>query len=494
MPTNLEIDLEAEKRGLLPPEGQDRLKRARGLGLAPAPISGQPGPNYEALKAQELEKRKQAQQDPKNQSIGLSDIPRAVGAAIDVGGKAALAPEIVAKQAIQSGADALQSRYPESGPATALSKALKFGSEALPTSAGEAAAQVTGERLANPALKAATPIAKKAMGFMAEKLGGLSENTVRILEKRAPDVVKYARMGWEEANTQAASWAKKFQEAISSHVSDASDEYHAAVKTALGDKYGPDFKVNVKQALADTLALAKKEAGYGDTSPLNFADEAPQAKFLKIEQAVNSLENATPEQVYIFQKRLNKSIRDASGSLKGELIQLKGALVDALDSKIPEIQQGNTTIREALNLEKELSKVKNADDAVRVINTATRNKGKTFDAIMKLAGRSREATEALDQTIVASAGKEVSRWSRYLPNNGLLTGAGLAAYKAATLAGSSPIEAAGLSTIGAAATSPRLYGEAFNLGSKLAGKKLPQGLSTAALAALRARRQQEQQP
>lgn len=372
-------------------------------------------------------------------------------------------------------------------PSQVFSGALSAGSEM-------AQAEAMGQIAAGPGLALGKTIAKKGLGQMAEWFGGLSGDTIAMLEKNAPKVVEYARQGYKEASLAADVAARKFQDRLSSIMDRASEEYESNAITAVKDKYGPDYKINLSDGISPKIAEVKKEFGYGDESPLNFTDEADQKKFLKIEAAAKTLNNATPEEVRMFQKRLNDALKDAKGSFKGALGQIKGQVVSTLESTLPEIQKGNEAYKAGAQLRDDLSRVEKADVASRVINNALKAGGKTAEAINKFVDQDPQAREHLNDLMAATAAKPISRWSRFIPENGLKGGL-LAALADAMFRGGADItahpEIAATAAAGLVGSSPRLYGEGFNLLSKVPETMSPR--IPAGLEALRRARKKENQ-
>lgn len=375
-------------------------------------------------------------------------------------GAGAFGPEFAAKNAIMEVAGGLEANHPH------VSGALKFAADAIPTSVPQRVGMALGGKAMEEFAAAAKPVAQGAISVLSEKLGGVSHDAANLLEKNAPLVLHYARLGADKASESAAAASKGFQKSVGHFMDEVSDKYEQVAIQGVKDKYGEGWRTNLQKALGDALVYARQEIGYGD--PKGFADETGEKTFQKIARVIDESKDATPDDVFKFQKRLNMALRSAQGkdsSLTAALGRIKGDLVKHLENTMPEIQQGNSIYRAGKELEEGLSKVTNADAAVRVINTALRNKGATRDAIVALTKRFPEAQGHLDDMLAASAGKEYAAWSRYLPNNGLLGSVMLgigAGAKEMGAAKSLPYVAGA-----AAATSPRLYAEMGGLAARL---------------------------
>lgn len=427
------------------------------------------------------------------------------------------APKIV-KGGIQEGAAALKAAAPGSRTAAGTAAAVDFAANVIPTGPGELAAQVAGERYAAPALKAVgkalNPVAKKAVGFMAEKFGGLADDTTALLSKNAPAVMKYARQGVDAATEAAAAAAKSVKNNIDKYVDEAGQKYAEAIDNLVtsNPKYN-NLRVDLPRLTGKTIEKVRQDFGFADSSArlpnLNLVDaggkavQAAQGGVQRVGKAAADVDLfnefagqfqrvMTPTQAYLLQKDLSYAIRANAGKpISAALGKLKTAAVQAFDATLEgsPLETVNKGYRAAMTLADDLAKVSNADNAVTVINTAFKNRGETRDALNAIAKASPGVQAAIDDMFAATAGKQVAHWTAQLPPTGAkaLYQMGLGASGAAVL--SNPIT--GIPAAGAymAATSPRVYGEAFNLLSKTA-PKLPKGSTTAALAALRARRKE----
>lgn len=465
------------------------------------------GDDYYATKAKAVAARNKF-----TQSQPQASLPQlAKGAAQLTSGMAFAGPQIL-KGGIQDGAAALKEAFPKSKVASGTAAAVDFASNAIPVTPGELALQATGERYAGPALKAAgkalNPVAKKALGFMAEKFGGLAADTTALLETNAPAVVKYARMGADGAAEAAASAAKTVKAHIDDYVNKAGDAYQQAVDAlvAQNPSYN-NLRVDMPRIAGKTINKIRQDFQFPDQAALlpNLQMVGPSGQPIQAAQGV--IQNVgkaasdvdlfnefaaqftkpmTPTQAYVLQKNLSYAIRSNAGKpIAAALGQMKKAAVDAFDATIggTPLQGINKGYRAAMTLAEDLSKVSNADNAVTVINNAFRNKGETRDALQAISKLSPGVEAALGDMFAATAGKQVASWSRFLPNNGLAGAAMIEGINAAKHGlGSVPYVAAA-----GAVTSPRLYGEGFNLLSKNL-PNLPRGSTTAALAALRSSR------
>lgn len=452
------------------------------------------------------------------QSQPQASLPQlAKGVAKLTSGMAFAGPEIV-KGGIQEGAAALKEAFPKSKVASGAAAAVDFAANAIPVTPGELALQAAGERYAGPALKVAgralNPVAKKAVGFMAEKFGGLSNEVTKLLEDSAPAVMKYARQGVDAATEAAAAASKAVKVHIENFADKAGDAYRDAIEKIV--QQNPSYnaiRIDMQRLAGGVVDSVRQDFGFPDTSAslpnLQLLDasgraiQAAQGTIERVGKAASDVDlfnaftaqfkkSMTPTQAYLLQKDLSYAIRaNADKPIAAALSQLKKAAVQAFDSVVQNtpLSKVNADYRVAMTLAEDLSKVSNADNAVSVINTAFRNRSETRDALNTISKISPGVKKSLEDMFAATAGKQVAHWTAQLPPTGAkaLYQMALGASGAAIL--HNPVT--GIPAAGAymAATSPRVYGEAFNALSKEL-PKLPRGSATAALAALRARRKE----
>lgn len=469
------------------------------------------GEDYYATKAKAVAARNKFTQSQPAQSLP----ELAKGSAKLVSGMAFAGPEIV-KGGIQQGAAALKESFPTSKTASRTAAAADFAANAIPTNPGELAAQAVGERYAAPVAQAAgrvlNPVAKKAVGFMAEKFGGLSNDVTQMLEARAPDVMKYARQGVDAATEAAASAAKAVKAHIDNFADRAGDSYREAIEKLV--QQNPSYnsiRIDMQRLAGNAVESIRQDFGFPDNSTrlpnlqlLNASGRAVQAAQGTIERvgkaasdvdlfndfAAQFKKSMTPTQAYLLQKDLSYAIRaNAEKPIAAALTQLKRSAVQAFDSVVQDtpLSKINSDYRVAMTLAEDLAKVSNADNAVSVINTAFRNRSETRDALNTITSISPGVKKSLEDMFAATAGKQVAHWTAQLPPTGAKALYQMGIGGSGALIVHNPITGIPAAATYMAATSPRVYGEAFNALSK-GLPQLPKGTATAAIAALRARR------
>ena len=474
---------------------------------------GAPATDFKTAHATEMAKRAEAQKQP---PAGLGGVAKG---ALQTSSDMAFAAPKIAKAGVQAGAQALREAAPSSNVAAGAAAATDFASNVIPTTPGELAAQAVGERYAGPAIKAvgkaANPVAKKALGFMAEKFGGLSREVTTILEKRAPDVMRYARQGVEAAEESAAAAAKAVKAHIDDYAAKAGERYRAASDAIIATNPQLNtLRIDLARMTGDAVQGIRNEFGFPDQSarlpnrqivdPSGRAVAAAQGAISRVGKADADTElfnsfaamfknSLTPAQAYYLQLDLQQAAAANVGKPIAKALQaLKREVISASDGTFTgtALADMNKDYRGAMTLVDDLSKVANADNAVSVINSAFRNRSETRDALQAIAASSPQVQKSLDDLFAATAGKQVAHWTAQLPPTGAkaLYQVGLGASGAAVVANPALGIPSGAAYM--AATSPRVYGEAFNALSKTM-PKLPKGSSTAALAALRARRKEE---
>lgn len=439
----------------------------------------------------------------------LGPIGTLAGGAIGAVGGAALgaASGESARQAIAQGTAAAfpEERYPIQRPGQlmkALGGAAKEG----------AISEVTG-KVAGPVLNASKKVIKPILGFFANKLGGLSDFTIKSLEKNAPLVMKYARMGADAAKEAAAQHAKDFGEIIDRQAEEAGELYREILVKTIGDTKRYDLSKELRGAIESI----RKDFGYGEFAPPSSQGPAKKilgptgnvisivkpaatnagegiervshpdevAAFNEFASLAGRSKDVSAEQVYFFQRDLSNAIkRNAGKPIAAALAQLKKQVMPLL----PLMGGANAIYKGAQELSEELSRVVNADDKARAINSAFRNKGETRDAILSLISKDKVAKASADGVLAATAGSQASRYFRDLPHTGLAAGYGAAVGAGAHLVGANPLVGVPVAALGVAASSPRAYGGMYNIMSKDWG--LNRGATMAAIQALRKSREE----
>ena len=323
-------------------------------------------------------------------------------------------------------------------------------------------------------------------------------------------------MGADKAAEAAAAAAKSVKASIDAYVDKAGDEYAAAVDQLIAKNAAYNsLRVDLPRLAGKTVEKLRQDFGFADQSarlpnlqivgPGGQPIQAAQGAVQRVGKAAGDVDlfnefaaqfqrPMTPTQAYLLQKDLSYAIRANAGKpIAAALGKLKTAAVDAFDATI-----GNTPLsginkgyRAAMELAEELSKVSNADNAVTVINSAFKNRGETRDALAAIAKVSPGVQKSLDDMFAATAGKNVAHWTAQLPPTGAkaLYQMGLGASGAAVM--TNPVVGIPSAAAYMGATSPRVYGEAFNALTKTL-PNVPRGGPTAALAALRARRKEDE--
>lgn len=441
----------------------------------------------------------------------------AVGGGLAAIGGAALGSTAMesARQAVAQGTAAAfpEANYPIQRPGqlmNALGGAAKEG----------AMAEATGQ-VAGPVLNASKKVIKPILGFFGNKLGGLSDFTIKSLEENAPLVMKYARMGADKAKEAAAQHAKDFGTLIDRQAEKAGELYREILVKTIGDTK----RYDLSRELRGAIEAVRKDFGYDILPPkpmtghgipvdpalaprkilgptgdvvstvkpdlpdvgskierVSHPDEV--ASFNEFAALAGRSKDVSAEQVYYFQRDLSNAIkRNAGKPIAAALAQLKKSVMPLL----PTMGGANVIYRGAMELSEELSRVVNADDKARAINSAFRNKGETRDAILSLISKDKAAKASVDGVLAATAGSQASRYFRDLPHTGLAAGYGAAAGAGAHLVGANPLVGVPVAALGVAASSPRAYGGMYNIMSKDWG--LNRGASMAAVQALRAQRE-----
>lgn len=501
--TTPSVSPEAQVPGMFPYEEEKKIwDQANAQGL-----------DYYQAKQKVLEARNKYTQSQKSGGIGEN-----ISGASGVVAGTALAPLGLAKQGVEASGESLQKKFPDSAIASGLGKALKFGAGAIPTTplqvAGQAGVELAAPSLAEGANKLREP-AKKVVGWFAQKFGGVASDTLKLLEDRAPEVVQYARQGYEAATKAATNAGKEIQGHIEQYAQKAGEEYRKAVESVIqkNPQYN-NIRIDLQRTAGDAIQKIRDDFGFPDSSKrlsnLKIVDsagvpvQAAQGAINRIgkSEADTNLFNEfvdqtkkllTPTQAYYLQRDLSDAIRSNQGKpIAAALGQLKSQVINGFDASINGTPLGgiNKGYRVAMTLAEDLSRVANSDNPLQVIKSAFSRDTNTADALGDLFSKSPQAKAAWEKAQVADAGAKISAWSRHVnPNTGasLLPAAAISGI--VKTAGAGVPAALGAGALEFAATSPRLYGEGFNLLSKNVPSAASKSAALAALAALRQRNQ-----
>jgi len=295
--------------------------------------------------------------------------------------------------------------------------------------AGEAALQGLGAKYLPPITKAVGTgiaatgefIGKKVLAPLAASTAGLSNEAMEAMIQSPSTVIKHIGIKPE----QIAGYAKAFQETVAENVRRAGNAYKEIIENQVrkNPAYLESFKSDFPRVMSDTLKKAREDFGYG--IPGRFTNEQEANTFNTLADHIGQkMRNPTAEELYFLQKDLNHLIKQNVGKPLGAAVkQVRTKLMGYLDDKIPEIKEANAIYRTAMELEEDLSKVTNADNAVTIIKSAFKNKTRTGDALLESADKIAGAREAIEGVLKGSAGKEFSPWIRSLPQTGFATGA-----------------------------------------------------------------------
>lgn len=426
----------------------------------------------------------------------------------------ALAPLGLAKKGIESVGQGIQDKFPDSMTAKVAGGAVKFGANAIPSTPLQIAGQAGADLAAPVVIDKMREPAKKIVGWFAQKFGGVADDTLKMLESRAPEVVQYARQGYEKATKAATNAGKEIQGHIEDYANQAGEEYRKAVEAIV--KANPQYnnlRIDLNRMIGGSVDRIRNDFGFADQSArlpnLQLVDssgktvQAAQGAVTRVgksegdtalfnEFAAQAKNQMTPTQAYYLQRDLSDAIRSNIGKpIAAALAQLKKEVVGAFDSSVANtpIATTNKNYRIAMTLGEDLAKVGNADNPLQVVKSAFSRDTNTADALSEFFAKSPAAKAAWDKAQVADAGAKISAWSRHVAPG---TGASLLPHAAiaeiAHVGGASIPGALATGTATFAATSPRLYGEAFNGLSKDIPGSVARGGATAGIAALRAMR------
>lgn len=323
---------------------------------------------------------------------------------------------------------------------------------------------------------------KERIGSMAGDIRGALSGAVEASEQVYRDIVsELSKPRTQNIKPPASGLSKEY----SLRGYGLADSIPAADDMAVhagGEKryFGPENKINLKEGLSSRLNEIEESFGfnapptspksepakaieifdqYGNTAsrqvqqrPVNMIPEGSVkrivskqdvALFKEFKDLAGQLENATPKQVYFYQRDLNRAIRDHEGKdIAGALGELKTTVNDVIEKnadKLPELVKANKAWSYAQELAQETRGFMKSEDMIQYVKDAySANKydssrrrmleevGKKVPAIGQIIGEARAAI----------AGEQLSPMYRGLPQTGAGTGIvtmGIAAAKAPPL-------------------------------------------------------------
>lgn len=268
--------------------------------------------------------------------------------------------------------------------------------------------------------------------------------------------------------TDADTMANNLRISVSNSTQQLEDAYRAGAQQLSKD---PANAINLSTLSNQAKTQIGEDFGYYD--PLRNAD-LPEAKFFdqKIVQKLDKLGDATPYQVYEFQKDLNGYIRDQRGSTLGAALSkvrdATKALINQTDSLKP-IQEINNSWASAKIIDQEASKMTNANDLIGYVQRVFNNPRDTLQkqALESVASKVPEVAQGLGDVRSYLAAQQLTPMVRGFPATGYGAAAAYGLYKAGSaLASANPLAAAA-AVPALMATSPRLYGLAYQAATKL---------------------------
>ncbi len=285
---------------------------------------------------------------------------------------------------------------------------MKPAANAIGEAAVEGGLNYAGAKYLPPVTKAVGDVAKRGFNWAAESLGGVAKGTIEYAEKNLPTVSKYIGASKE----QIGAFASDIRGALGGAIEKSEKVYRdiASKLSGANPEYGNGIKVNLKKALTNTLDDVERDFGYNAPKPRavempresglldQFGKKMPAPKppppdtgipsdsvkrvvgekdvalFQKFKSLTGQLENATPQQVYFFQRDLNSAILENEGKpIAAALGKIKSAtseFIDANQDKLPDLAKGNRAWAAAQELARDTRGFQNAEDMVQYIKNA----------------------------------------------------------------------------------------------------------------------------
>lgn len=350
--------------------------------------------------------------------------------------------------------------------------------------------------------------------YTARNIAGVSKQSYDFAKNNVSEVAKYVGASPEKANALASQLRGSIDDAAK-----AGEKYYRdVVEKIVGDGTNVSgVKINARKSLSGSVEAIKKQFGYDApvkaahaghgapaVKPLEILDEFGQvasrikpeeaavkgtiritspdeaAAFGKFADAIKSMEEASPQQVYFLQKDLNGAIENAYGTpLAAALKQLRSGVRQMVNDNakdLPDLVDANKAYAAAQDLREVSKKLVNANDLVGEVRRIFSNEFATGKkaAIEEVASRVPAVGKTVNELRGFNAAASFNPMFRSLPQTGM--GAGLATGLAGSGAAAAinPLSLA-VSVPGALMASPRAHFAALKYGTAAAS-----GMSRAA--------------
>lgn len=408
--------------------------------------------------------------------------PLAAGAGMIGGPAAALATE-----STLSGAAAGVGRLAQTGIqniGSLLGSGAKFKSageaiqESKRESIGGALGTVGGKAIVGAA-KGTYALGREMLKRGAETIGNIAEPFFERAAARTSQVM--SKIGVDPSEIPIA--ANRIRQTLTDYSGAASDFYEKTQEKILSRSGGQrlNFYDGVKDSLNKTLNVI--------TDPDNPYSKGEIRELESLFNDASKLTDATPKQIYFFQKELNRRLGQqiqANGQytpLGAMLNDLHIATKDFLNTNVSEIAEANAKYAAAKSARDELSKIDNADNLATTIMGAYRNKTQTMLAIEEAKKNIPGFSGAVDDFLDTVAGPKFAPLISQQARTGL-TGAMLTLPTLGAM-GSPEAAIAAAKTLATIAPfgSPRLIGAGFQAtdmasrGMSKAAQYVPSGAS-----------------
>lgn len=356
---------------------------------------------------------------------------------------------------LDTGVDALAGRETP-GLRGALAEAGQAGTDQM-------IGEVVGRGLASAPVRAG---AARAFDYAAENLGGVAKGTMQFARENLPTVSKYIGAGKERIGAFAGDIRDSLRGAV-----DASEQVYRNIASKVSGRnpeFGPGIKINLRDAVSATIDDVERQFGYNSPPPIKtevpktveifdqfgntaskktsrpLAPAIPEdsvkrvvgekdvALFHKFKGLAGQLKEATPQQVYFFQRDLNSAILENEGRpISAALGQVKSAVNKMIEDnadKLPDLVTANRAWRSAQELASETRGFQNSEDMIQYVKNAySANKYDSSRRRMleEVGSQVPGVGRAIEEVRSALAAEQLSPIFRGLPQTGM--GFGIAA-------------------------------------------------------------------
>jgi len=301
--------------------------------------------------------------------------------------------------------------------------------------------------------------AKATTSFLAQGISQASKSgTARAFRRSAEVLSDFMR----NPNTPKRL-GLEFRGALEAEEKAAEAKYRTLINEAVENAFGTSKRFNLREEMAPVLKDVQEELGFGIENRFGGSSTKEKKLFNNLVEFVDNMDGVTADDIYVFQKDLNREIKKhvKEGNVEPigiAYLKFKDGLQDFLGEQLPVIREANLAYKKGQDLNRSLKRVgfTNSFNPSKWVKRTLAADDDKADLIREVATEYPKVSEALERLQDAHAGAEFSAKFADVPRTGFLPGLGLLAGAGFHITRSPFILAAGM--VAAPFLSPRIAG------------------------------------